>query len=184
MQRRKFLRRQLVLRFVERQMAVDADAAERDIHAAQLVDHLGDVIRVVRVWEDALILRHHQLRVDPAVNRAVHKAVEGERAAFVNPFPVVSQILVHVDEPAVFQAQPALVDQPHKNRILPHRPNRADEHRAAADSVVLFDLVYHFQRDFVKHLAGIAQLEQRHLRVFAQLFRGNLIIIHVHHAPP
>ena len=122
MQRRKFLRRQLVLRFVERQMAVDADAAERDIHAAQLVDHLGDVIRVVRVWEDALILRHHQLR--------------------------------------------------------------ADEHRAAADSVVLFDLVYHFQRDFVKHLAGIAQLEQRHLRVFAQLLRGNLIIIHVHHAPP
>ena len=142
------------------------------------------MIRVVRVGEDALILRHHQLRVDPAVNRAVHKAVEGERAAFVNPFPVVSQILVHVDEPAVFQAQPALVDQPHKNRILPHRTDRADEHRAAADSVVLFDLVYHFQRDFVKHLAGIAQLEQRHLRVFAQLFRGNLIIIHVHHAPP
>ena len=180
MQRRKLVRRQLVLRLVERQMTVDANAAKGNIHTTQLVNHLRDVAGIVRIGENTLILRHHQFRIDFAVNRTVHEPVEGQRAALVNPFLVVRQILVHVDEPAVFQAQSALVHQPHENRILPHRPDRADEHRATADGVVLFDFADHFQRQLIKHLAGITQFEQRHLGVLAQLFGGNLIVIHVH----
>ena len=77
MQCRKLVRGQLVLRFVERQLSVDADAAERNVHTAQLVDHLRNMLRIVRVGENALLFRHDQLRINLAVYRAVHEAVEG-----------------------------------------------------------------------------------------------------------
>ena len=57
-------------RLVERDVSVNSDAAVADLDSARILDHLRQVLDVLRRREDNLVLRHHQVGAD---------AVEEER---------------------------------------------------------------------------------------------------------
>ena len=139
-------------------MSVDADPAKAYIDAAKARNDFMNLFRCLRIREDSLLLRHDQLRINLFINRAFHEAAEGQRAVFTDIRFIVIEILIHVDEPAVFQRHPVAVDQPDENRILPDRSDRTDKDCVSAGLIVFLDRFLHFERELIKHLAGIRKL--------------------------
>ena len=147
----KFLTGQTGVRLIEGQVPVDADAAEAHVHTAQLFDEIGNVVYVVGVRKHPVILGHIQLGVDLGVDRPVHKAPEAQRMLHGNPLFVVAQVLVHVNEPAVFQADSLAVDHVHKIGILADGTYRANENRGFALFILFLDKIRHFPGDDFEH---------------------------------
>ncbi len=179
----KLLRRQLVLGLVEGQVAVDADAAEADVHSAQRLNRPPHMLRVPGVRKNPLALRHHQLRLDFAVHRPVHEAPEAERVGFVDPLLLIGEIFVHIQEPYVFQADIFLVDHIHKKGILSHRTHRTDEYRFLAQCVFPLDLLRHFPGHGPEYGGVVLHDGDGQLRCVQQLLSG-VVIIFVTHALP
>ena len=57
-------------------MAVDADAAEGNIDAAQLLDQFRYVAYIFRVREYSLLYRHDEFRLDLRIDSPFHEAME------------------------------------------------------------------------------------------------------------
>ena len=151
MERLELLRRQFVLRLVKGQVPVDPDAAEADVHAAQLVDQLPHPVRVLRIREDTLLLGHDQLRFDLGIDRSVHKSPETQGMLMVDPLEIICQILIHIQEPDIFQADVLLIDRVNKVRILADGPHRTYEYGAFTQRVFSLDLICHLLGDRLEH---------------------------------
>ena len=172
--------REAFVGLVEGKVPGDADATEGDIDASQLLDERGDALQVRGIGEHSLLSRHKELGIDLAVHLTVHETAERQRVGLFDPCAIVGEILVHVDEPARFERELALVDEAHEDGILPHGANRADEDGLLAKSVLALDLGHHLEGHLVEHLAGVAQLEKGHACPLAKLLGRDAVVIVLH----
>lgn len=164
---------------VEREAPIQPDAAECHVRAAQLPQEAGRRLRVARVRKDALFSGQGQLRVQPLADLPLHKAAQGQRMVGRDPLLPLVQILAHIDEPAVLQADVPLVDQLHEVPVLPGRARLAEKHRAPAQRVVALDLAGHGDRHRVEYVVVPLQDHKRDARMLLQ-FPDRIIQILLH----
>ena len=129
---------------VKGQMAVDADSAEADVHAPQLFNQRGNVVQMIGVGEHPVILRDIQLRIDFGIDCTVHKPAKAQRMILGDPLQIIPKILVHIDEPTVFQADSLGIHHVHKERILADGAHRTDKYSSLPFFILLLDEVGHF----------------------------------------
>ena len=164
-------------RLIEGDMSRDADAAPAHIQLAQLLDGLPDAAFVARLGENSLLLRHEQLGVYQTVEDPVHAAAERQRVGLGQILLVLIQIFVHVDEPAVLQADPVLVDKLHQPGVGAKRAIGNDHNGLFALGVVFLNQLQNLDRHLpIKIHLCLAQLNFD-VAALAQLGGGNRAVV-------
>ena len=98
-------------RLVERDMSVNADAAETDFDSTGSFDHLGKLRQNLGPRENNLLGRHPKFRTDPVEKQRTDLTAETQRMCHRNEFiPVVLHILVHEEEADIFQRDALVID--------------------------------------------------------------------------
>ena len=179
----ELVRGQLVLGLVKGHVAVDADAPEADVHAAQGLNGPPHVLRVFRIGKYPLALGHHQIGPDLRVDRPVHEAPEAEAVVLADPLLPIGEVLVHVQEPDVFQADVLAVDHLHKIGILSNGADGADEDGLLSQCVLPPDLVGHLPGHGLKHGGVVRHDGNGQLRRGQELLPVVVVIFVTHHVP-
>ena len=102
---------------------------------------------------------------------------------FRNPGLFIRQILVHIDEPDIFQTDVLLIDHVHKIWILANRTNRTDKNGGLTECILSFDLFHHLICHGFEYLLIIVHDDQLDLWISQKFFFVVIIIIVSHVFP-
>src|SRR5688572_7030283 len=90
--------RDLVLwRFIEGDVAINADATEACVHPSMSINELLNRLRTARVGEHAVLNRRGKTGIEEIVEIAFHESAKAERVRLRNPCAVIGQVFVHID---------------------------------------------------------------------------------------
>ena len=138
-------------------MAVDSNATETDVYSTKLLDLSSHTSRILRIRAGPLARWNIQLFRYLGIDFPFHKATERERRSHIDIFFVISEILVHVEEPAVLQAHIPFLYKSDENGILAHRSYRADKDCLLPSSVVFLYSVHHDVSYFREHFSAVSK---------------------------
>ena len=138
-------------------MSIDSNATETDVHSTKLLDLSSHKSRILRIREKPLARWNIQLFRNLGVDFPFHKATERERRSHIDIFFVISEILVHVEEPAVLQANIPFLYKSDEDGILAHWSYRADEDCLLPSSVVFLYGVHHDVGYFREHFSAVSK---------------------------